>query len=242
MIRRLREPDVSEPPEFVLVCEQSKGDTVNWRFSPSFIIEPASAVEVLEKLVVGLGSEKVHVTNLESRPKVACGVAVGDFSVGWILDRLGQPIERGVLADVVWMLLHKLQSRGPQGLDGVRVVVQRYGEPVSEVVLFHELEHIVVDLAMILTARLEIPVVLEVFQRLGFVKVARFESHLVVIIEIVCVSNTVQVQFLDPLLLFGRVNVGRGGPDRFRDLFEKHLSRTNLFHPGLEVLGKRIRA
>lgn len=61
-------PNVREEVELVLRCEQSSANGVNWCVAPTFVVEAACLVEVVEEFAIGFASPKVEVADLEVTP------------------------------------------------------------------------------------------------------------------------------------------------------------------------------
>ena len=54
------------------ILEQTQGDGVYRRISPSLVEESSRPVQVLEVVLIDLASPKLHVRNLEITPEVTC--------------------------------------------------------------------------------------------------------------------------------------------------------------------------
>lgn len=159
--------DIVEEVNLVLLQHQSCGQRMDGRITPSLVEETTGAIEGLEIVDVGLGSEPVKVTNLKIGPEVA--VVVGLAVV------VADELQRIVLGNVLGERLGEVLGCLPESRDGLDVFVQRKREGVLLVVISHELEGVVVDIAVHLDAGLNAPVPLVVEHQ----RVAEEEARLV---------------------------------------------------------------
>ena len=160
--------------------------------APSLVEETASMVKRGEEVNVCVGTEPVEVANLEVGPEMA--VVVGLAAV------VTEELHGVVLDDVLGVVLGEVLGGIPEGGDGLDVFVETESEAVLLLVLGHELEGVVVDVAVELDAGLDTPVPLVVKHQ----GVAEEEARLVA--AHVPVADGVAVD--DLLLLHGLANLG----------------------------------
>ena len=122
--------------------------------APSFVEETTSMVERGEEVDVGVGAEPVKVADLEVGPEVA--VVVGLTAV------VTKELHAVVLDNVLGVVLGEVLGGVPEGGNGLDVFVKTESEAVLLLVVGHELERVVVDVAVQLDAGLDAPVPLVV--------------------------------------------------------------------------------
>lgn len=103
---------------------------------------------MLEKLLVGFASPKIQVANLEVAPEMACAISIGLVVTSWTPLAISQPEQGIVSAEILRICVEKGLRDGPQRPDRLGVVVNIDGEPVGLVVLFHELEDVIINVAV----------------------------------------------------------------------------------------------
>src|SRR5690242_2732190 len=142
--------DVVEEVDLVFLEHKGCGERVDWRVTPALVEETAGVVEGLEVVDVGLGPQPIQVADLEVGPEVA--VVVGLAVV------VADELHGVVLSNVLGEALGEVLGSFPESRDGLDIFVQTEGEAVLFLVLSHELEGIVINVAMHLDAGLNAPV------------------------------------------------------------------------------------
>lgn len=141
------------------VGEQTDTQRVNRRVAPALVEEATGTIQVLEVGLVLVTTEEVQVTNLKVGPEVAGGVAIsalGMLGTGLVVRN---PLPHVVLTQIRRVRCQELASLGPEGLDGLRGIVQIDGETVGLVVVLHIAEDVIVDVAEELDLGLDAPVI-----------------------------------------------------------------------------------
>lgn len=165
----------------VRIRKKTNAKRMNWRIAPPFVEETTSPVQVLEVGLILLTAEEVHVANLKVGPEVACRVSIGPLGVLRANLIIRDPLQHVIFVQVRGIRGHELLGLGPEGLDGLRSVVEVDSEAVGLVVVLHIPEHVVIDVAEELDLGLNTPVVTIVLQRRVFVEHAAVPTaHLVV--------------------------------------------------------------
>jgi hypothetical protein len=142
--------DVVEEVDLVLLEHQGCSNRVDGGIAPALVEETAIVVEGFEVVDVGLGPEPVEIANLEIGPEVA--VVVGLAVI------VADELEGVILGDVLGEGLGEVLGGVPEGGDSLDILVQTEGEAVLLLVLGHELEGVVVDVAVQLDAGFYAPV------------------------------------------------------------------------------------
>jgi len=142
--------DVVEEVNFFLLQHEGRGDGVYRRISPTFVEETAGVVERGEVINVGLRAEPVEVSNLKIGPEVA--VVVGLSVI------VAEPFHRVAVDNVLRVDGAEVLDSIPEGGNGLDIFVQAEDEAVLFLVVGHELERVVVDVAIKLDAGLNAPV------------------------------------------------------------------------------------
>lgn len=117
---------------------------------------------MIEIILVGLTPPKVQVRNFEIAPEMAGAVTIRLDVVLWSSRRICQPIHSIVLVEIFRMLSDKFGRFGPQRRNRSWRIVEIDSETISLIVVGHESEHIVVDVAEEVHLRLHPPVELRV--------------------------------------------------------------------------------
>lgn len=226
------------PVYSVLVLKQSESDTVNRCVAPSFVEESARAVEVVEIIFVGLAPPEAHIGNLEVTPEVAGRVAVCLPVVFRPADGVRQPRHGAVLVKVLRVVRHELDRLGPERRDRGWGVVQVDGEAVRLVVVLHEPENIVVDVAEEVHLWLDPPVVLSGGEGRMFVEHAAIPTTHLVVGHLTGVLDFVLFQNLDGFLVDVVVDPRWFLPVLLRDDLVSALSLGGCACLLLELFGK----
>lgn len=149
--------------------------------APSLVEEASCAVQVVKVFLVGLTAPEVQVCDFKIAPEMAGAVAVCLVVVLGPSVLVGEPVHGVVLVEVVVMAGEELDGFWPEGCNRLGRVVEVDGEAVGLVVVLHEAEDVVVDVAEEVDVWLDAPVVLHVLQGGMLVEHARVPAaHLVV--------------------------------------------------------------
>jgi len=160
--------DVVKEVDLVFGQQETGGDRVDGSVTPSFVEETAVLVKGFEVVDVRLGSEPVEVTNFEVRPEMA--VVIGVASI------ITQEAHGVALGNVLRVVLDELLGAVPKSRDGLDVLVQAQDEAVLLVILLHEAEGIVVNIAEELDRGLDTPVVVIAGEQRRSEEVSRVEA------------------------------------------------------------------
>lgn len=153
------------PMDLARVLKEAEGDAVDGRITPALVEETTCTVEVVEIVLIRLASPKLHVGDFKVAPEVARGVALSLLVVGRTPRVVCHPLHGAVVVEVLGALGEELDRLGPQGREGLGVVVKVDGEAVRLVVVVHVPEDVVVDVAEEVDVGLDAPVVPGVLER-----------------------------------------------------------------------------
>lgn len=146
--------NIVEEMDLLLLEHESSGNGVNRSITPALIEETACMVQGRKVVDVGIGAEPVEIAYLEIGPEMAVVVRLSFV--------IADPFEGVALDDVLRVGCGEVLDGVPEGGNGLDVFVQAKGEAVLFVVLGHELEGVVFDVAEQLDAGLNAPVPLVV--------------------------------------------------------------------------------
>lgn len=135
-----------------------------------------------------------------------------------------QETHRVALDDVLGVILHELLRAVPEGGDGLDVFVEAEHEAVLLLILGHEAEGVVVDVAEELDARLDAPVPLVVHHQWLAEEEAGLEAAHVAVADGVAVDDLALGHVLADLLRLVLVDEIREGPVLLGDLAVVRLS------------------
>lgn len=190
--------NVIEEMNLFLLEHQTGGNGVDGGISPALVEETTVLVENVEEVRVGLRAEPVEVTNLKVGPKVASVVRLATV--------VRQELHRVVLFNMLGVVLDKLLGAVPKCRDGLNVFVQAKNETVLLLVLNHEAERIVVDVAVKINGGLDAPVVVVVEHVLLVEEEARLEAAHVAVADGVAIDDLALGHVLAHLLGLFLVN------------------------------------
>jgi len=63
--------DILEEVDLIFVLEKSSSNAMDYGISPTLVVEPSRAVEVVKELCVRLASPEVHVSDFKITPEMA---------------------------------------------------------------------------------------------------------------------------------------------------------------------------
>lgn len=143
---------------------------------------------------------------------------------------------RVVLGNVLGVVGHKLLGAVPESRNGINVLVERENEAVLLVVLVHDTEGVVVDIAEELDRGLNTPVVLVVHHDLLSEEETRLESAHVAVADGVTVDDLAGGHILTNLLGLLLVNPLRERPVLLRNQTVVSLTRAERASDLLELI------
>lgn len=182
--------------DFCRVGKETKSNTVHRCITPALIEEASSTVQVVEVRLILWRTPEAHVCDLEIAPEMACRVAVSLAIVIRSSLLICQPLESIWLGLLVLVLGQELDCLRPETRDRFWAVVQVDGESISLVIIAHEAEDIIVDIAEEVNVWLHTPVVLHVEQCRVLVEQPTVPAtHLVVALQ----ARILHVLFLQQL-------------------------------------------
>jgi len=146
--------DISKEPDLAFRHEHGHAQSMNWRITESFIVEPASTIKPLEVFLVRFAPEEPQITNLEVREELAIIVVT---PVEWIK----QPVQICLRMYQLRMRVDETHRPAPQTRETARIIQNIHRETIFDVVVAHEAEDIVVDVAEVVDVWLDAPVEVE---------------------------------------------------------------------------------
>jgi hypothetical protein len=150
--------NILEEVNLLLLKEKTSSNRVDRRITPSLIEETTILIERLEEIEVRLAAKPGQATNFKVGPEMALVV---------VLTAIVTEEAHGVtLSDVLGVVLHELLGAGPESRNGVNVLVEGENETVLLVVLVHDAEGIVVNVAEELDGGLDTPIIFVVHHEL----------------------------------------------------------------------------
>lgn len=220
--------DIIEEVDFVLVKGETGADGMDGRVAPALVEESAVLVQLVEEVGVGRAAQPIEVADFKVGPEVA--VVVG-FAV--VVGEEGHAVVRG---DVFWVVLHEGLDAVPERRDRLDVFVEGEDEGVFLVVVGHELERVVVDVAVELDRGFNTPVpfVLE-HERVTEEEAALVAAH-VAVGDAVTVDDFALVHVLAHLGGLVLVNEGREAPVLAVDFAVTRAAGCQRAGDGLEGL------
>ena len=132
--------NVSEEPRISLGREHGRSQCVDGGVTESLVVEPTMLVEPIEVFLVLFRPEETQISNLEVAEELAI-VVLGT--------RLGieQPAKVCLRVHELGICFNKSAGLGPEGGKGASVVEDVHVEAVFELVVAHEAEDIVFNVA-----------------------------------------------------------------------------------------------
>lgn len=132
--------NISEEPYLALRYEHGHTQSMYRRISKSLVVEAASSIQPVKVSFIRFAAEEVQIPNLEVREELA--VVVVSAIVG-----VKQPVQVGIRMYQLWMGVDERASARPERRKGASVVEDIHVETVFHVVIAHEAEDIVVNVA-----------------------------------------------------------------------------------------------
>jgi len=143
--------DILKEMNLVFVLENSSGNTMYYRVSPTLVVEPATCFEVVKELCIRFASPEVHISDFKITPEVAQVVRSPAI--------VREETHRVVLGNVLRILFDKFLHRRPERRYCLHVFQHREGETIRFVVFFHIHERVVLDVTKVVDIGLDAPVV-----------------------------------------------------------------------------------
>lgn len=132
--------NISEEPYLALRHEHSYTQSMYRRISKSLIVESSSSIQPVKVSFIRFAAEEVQVPNLEVGEELA--IVVVSAIVG-----IKQPIQVGIRVYQLWMGIDERSGSRPEGRERAGVVEDIHVETVLHVVVAHEAEDIIVNVA-----------------------------------------------------------------------------------------------
>jgi hypothetical protein len=183
--------DILEEVNLLLLKEKTSSDRMDRSITPSLVEETTVLVKRLEEIEVRLASEPGQATNLKVGPEMALVVVLTTV--------ITEETHRVVGRDMLGVVLHELLGASPEGRNGVDVLVKRENKTVLLVVLVHDTEGVVVDVAEELDGGLNTPVVFVVHHELLSEEETGLESAHVTVADGVTVDDLALMHILTDL-------------------------------------------
>lgn len=182
------------------VLKQPQRNGMHRRIAPALVEEASRPVQMVEVVLVRLRPPEAHVSDLKVAPEVARRVTIRVLVVLGPAYAVRQEAQGVLLVGVLRVLRHELDGLGPQARDGLGSVVEGQGEAVGLVVVLHEAEDVVVDVAEEVDLGLDAPVVLGVLEGRVLVEEAGVPAAHLVVGDLLGVLDVVFLEDLDGFL------------------------------------------
>lgn len=136
-------PNISKEPDLALRCEHSHAQSVHWRIPKAFVVETASFVQPVEVGFVSFATPEVEGADFEVGEELAVVVlvAVGGFE---------EPAEICFRVDKMGVSCGESHCSSPKRGKRACIVKNIHVKSVLHVVIPHESEYVVVDVAEIM--------------------------------------------------------------------------------------------
>lgn len=210
--------NIVEEMNLLLLEHQSRGDGMDRCIAPALVEETACMVQRGEIVDVSIGSKPVQVANLKVGPEMAMVVGLSVI--------VAEPLHRVALDNVLRVSRCEILDGVPESGDCLDVLVQAEGEAVLLLVLGHELESVIFDVAEELDTGLNAPVPLIVHHQRVAEEKARFITAHVPVTDGVAVDDLLLLHLLTDLGGLVLVNPLGEGPMLLGDLAILCLARN----------------
>jgi hypothetical protein len=218
--------------ELLLFKEKTSSNRVHGSITPSLIEETTVLIQRLKEVEVRLAAEPRQATNFKVGPEMALVVVLTTI--------VTEEAHRVVRGNVLRVVLHELLGTGPKGRNGVDVFVKRENKTVLLLVLVHDAEGIVVDIAEELDRGLNTPVVLVVHHEFLSEEETRLESAHMTVADGVTVDDLALMHVLTNLTGLLLVNPFRERPVLLGNQTIMSLARAKRSGDLLELLIERL--
>lgn len=240
--------NILEEVNLLLLEEKTSSDRVDGSITPSLIKETTILIKRLEEIEVRLAAEPRQATNLKVGPLAMISFESAKYmsetyemALVVVLAAIITEEAHGVtLGDMLGVVLHELLGAGPEGRNGIDVLVEGENETVLLVVLVHDAERIVVNIAEELDGGLNTPVVFVVHHELLSEEETGLESAHVTVADRVTVDDLALMHILANLLSLLLVNPLGERPVLLRNQTIVSLTRAERSGDLLELLIERL--
>ena len=131
---------VPKEPYLALRHEHGHAQGVYWCISKSLVVEASSPIQPIKVSFIRLTAKEVKVSNFEVREELA--IVIVSAVVG-----VEQPVQIGIRVYQLWMNIDERAGARPERRKGASVVENVHIETVLHVVVAHEAEDVVVNVA-----------------------------------------------------------------------------------------------
>lgn len=143
--------NIAEPMNLLISRKEAQRNTMYGSVTPAFVEKIARLIEIVKVVPICLRAPEIQVADFEIAPEMACAVAMGGLGVVGTQDRIREPVVRVLVRaeGVAGMFFEEGRCCRPEGGYGFGVIVDIYSETIGFVILGHELENVVLDIAEI---------------------------------------------------------------------------------------------
>ena len=244
--------DVVEELDLILVEQQTSRNRMNRGVTPSLVEEAAILIQRFEEINVRLASKPFQAADFKVRPLLLVSFDPEGNKIDIMRSTYEMALVVGittiiteeshgvVLCDMFGMVLHEFLGAVPESRNGVNVFVETKDKAVLLVVLDHNTEGVVVDVAVKVNGRLDTPVVFVVHHQGVAEEKARLESTHVAVADRVTVDDLSLLHILAHLLGLFLINPLRERPVLVRNFavvcLARHERRRDLLESRVERL------
>jgi hypothetical protein len=132
--------DIPKEPDLRFRNKHRNTQCMNRRISKSLIVETSTSVQPVKILLIGLPTEETQIADFEIGEELAIVVVTA-------VVRIEQPVEVGIRMDELRVSVDEGAGARPEGRERTSVVEDVHVEAVLHVVIAHEAEDVVVDIA-----------------------------------------------------------------------------------------------
>ena len=133
-------PYVPKEPYLAFRHKHGHAQSVYWGVSKSFVVEASTSVQPIKVSFISLTAKEVKVSNLKVREELA--IIIVSAVVG-----VEQPVQVGIRMYQLWMRIDERAGARPERRKRASVVENVHVETVLHVVVAHEAEDVVVNVA-----------------------------------------------------------------------------------------------
>lgn len=223
--------NISEEPYLALRYEHGHTQSMYRRISKSLVVEAASSIQPVKVSFIRFAAEEVQIPNLEVREELA--VVVVSAIVG-----VKQPVQVGIRMYQLWMGVDERASARPERRKGASVVEDIHVETVFHVVIAHEAEDIVVNVAEEVDIRLNPPIPVKILEPWMLVEESTVPTAHVSIADHPSFPNSNGTQVFQAIHEPPLINPVRQGPMLFRHDFVIAFGRREILCSSPELITK----
>jgi len=198
--------NIVEEVNLILLKEETGGNGMHRSITPSFVEEPTVFVKVGEEIDVGLRTKPVEVTDFKVGPLYTCeletplsNMSTTTYEVTIVISIttvVTEPAHGIALNNVLGVLLHETLCTFPKGRNSLLVLEQTEYETILLLVVCHELEWVVIDVAVKVDAWLHAPVPLVLIHQGLTEEESRLEATHVAVADGITVDDFLLSHFL----------------------------------------------